>query len=115
MGRRILESHGYKVHAVENADAALLLLDRDACEIDLLLTDVVMPLMSGPDLAARATAMRPGLPVMYMSGYSDTAVLRGEVLNQRNFIAKPYTKQELVTRVAAALGRGEAPPADVQP
>src|SRR6185369_2825592 len=72
--------------------------------IDLLLTDVVMPGMSGPDLAVSLHRERPDVPVLYMSGYTDDAIVQHGILNPgTHFIQKPFTPTRLVQRVHEVL------------
>jgi PAS domain S-box-containing protein len=104
--RRILEHHGYRVLAARHADEALTVA-RYAGRIDLLLTDVVMPGMGGRELAERLHAGQPGLPVLFMSGYTDDEVLRrGHELPGPGLLAKPFTIDTLVARVREAIGDG---------
>jgi DNA-binding NtrC family response regulator len=98
---RILARHGYEVVAPETPEAALALVSAAAeHEFDLLVTDIVMPQMSGTDLASRALELQPGLKVLYMSGYSDRA---GEVAGQAVLLAKPFDEQALLAKVREAL------------
>jgi DNA-binding NtrC family response regulator len=72
--------------------------------IDLLLTDVVMPGMSGSALAAELAARRPGLRILYMSGYTDDAVLRHGISHaETEFIQKPFTPEGLARRVREVI------------
>jgi CheY-like chemotaxis protein len=101
--REILAACGYKVIAVENASEALEILNREMI-VDLLLTDVVMPEMSGPQLAETAVEIRPGIKVLYMSGYTNDAVFRkGVTETDRNFIKKPFTYDSLAQKVRQML------------
>jgi two-component system cell cycle sensor histidine kinase/response regulator CckA len=101
--RSLVES-GYEVIAAENIDHALAVLaDRDR-HLDALLTDVVMPRMSGVELAARAVELRPGLKVLYMSGYAPDPQHRALFASDRAaFLQKPFSPDELAERLAALL------------
>jgi len=70
----LLEEHGYQVLSAANGAAALELAQQDNRSIDLLLTDVIMPGLGGHALARRMGALRPGLKVLYMSGYTDSSI-----------------------------------------
>ena len=102
---RALRSFGYDAIGAENVDHALAVLaDRDR-HLDVLLTDVVMPRMSGVELAGRAVELRPGLKVMYMSGFAPDARHRELFATDgATFLQKPFTPDELVARLAALLG-----------
>ncbi|MEP6618909.1 MAG: PAS domain S-box protein [bacterium] len=103
LARRMLERHGYRVLAAANADHAIRLFDVDD-SIDILLTDVVMPGASGPELAARLVAQRPALKVIYMSGYTDDAIVQHGVLNPGiALLNKPFTSAALARKVRDAL------------
>jgi PAS domain S-box-containing protein len=98
---RILETNGFEVRSASRGARALTLADHHRC--DLLLTDVVMPEMSGPQLAVRMRQDHPGVPVLFMSGYSDGLLAgRGDV-DGTDLIQKPFTASELLTRVDAVL------------
>jgi two-component system cell cycle sensor histidine kinase/response regulator CckA len=100
----ILRRQGYHVIPAENAGEALLLCDKRGEAIDLLLTDVVMPHMSGPELAARLKANRPRLRVLCMSGYTDDSIVRHGVLESGvAFVQKPVTPHVLATKVREVL------------
>ncbi len=102
---RILRHAGYTVLTATTGAEALRLLEAHPGNVDLLMSDVVMPGMSGPELAARAMAIRPGLRVLYASGYSDDVLLRGSVQEKRGrFLSKPYTTEALRRHVREALG-----------
>jgi two-component system, cell cycle sensor histidine kinase and response regulator CckA len=108
--RLILEGNGYRVHAVGcPADAARVCSEVPA-GIDLLLTDVVMPQLSGRKLAERLAEDNPGLRVLFMSGYSDEAVYRHGVLSpDAAFIEKPFTERSLTGKVREVLDRRSRP------
>jgi signal transduction histidine kinase len=100
----MLEQAGYRVVAAADGVTALRLAEDRANQIDLLLTDVIMPSLSGPRLAERVCAVRPGLKVLFMSGYTDDAIARYEILDPgANLISKPFSTQTLLHRVRLAL------------
>ncbi len=100
----ILKRQGYKVLAAANGGEALLLAERRAEPIHLLLTDVVMPGMNGRELSERLLAIRPDLAVLFASGYTeDTIVHHGVLAENLHFIAKPYTLQALAQKVRQVL------------
>jgi PAS domain S-box-containing protein len=102
--RKTLESHGYKVLESQGADDALSILEQYAEPIHLLLTDVVMPQMSGQELAKRLLAMRPEVKVIYMSGYTDDAIVRHGVLEAGvSFVQKPFAPTTLAQKVRDVL------------
>lgn len=104
VAERILSGAGYRVLAAANAEEAIRLAEEHGSEIELLLTDVVMPGMGGPELAAHLTNVHPGLGVLFASGYTDNALTRHGALDPGTlFVAKPYTIAELTTRVRNAL------------
>jgi DNA-binding NtrC family response regulator len=75
--------------------------------IDLLLTDVVMPQLSGPELAAQIKKVRPELPVLYMSGYPSTMLMKGESLDPSvRLLPKPFTTAELLAGIEEVIGKG---------
>jgi two-component system cell cycle sensor histidine kinase/response regulator CckA len=76
LARRVLSDYGYDVLEARQGKEALALSELHAGPIHLLLTDVVMPKMSGRELAQNLQALRPDMPVLYMSGYNDDKVLR---------------------------------------
>jgi len=102
--RRALETQGYRVLAAEGPTAALELLTSHPATIDLLLTDVMMPVMSGPDLARLVRAERPDIRVLFMSGYSADLVARhGRADGDATLLSKPFTLAELSAKVREAL------------
>jgi PAS domain S-box-containing protein len=97
---RILTGGGYRVLTATNGPQALDLFDRYGC--DLLLTDVIMPEMSGRRLAELITARRPDLPVLYMSGYSNGLLGTTHILDEDiAFIEKPFTAADLLGKLAS--------------
>jgi PAS domain S-box-containing protein len=111
LARSILQRAGYRVlEATDSAHALLLAGEHGA--IDLLLTDVVMPQMSGAEIATRVLAQRPGLKLLYMSGYTDNAVvLHGVLRSEAAFVQKPFTPAVLLSKVREVL---DAPPAKAE-
>ncbi|MEP7119575.1 MAG: response regulator [Byssovorax sp.] len=104
VARSILRKHGYQVLEARNAGEALLICEAHAEPIDLLLTDVVMPQMSGPALAKRLLEVRPGMKVLCMSGYTDDSIVRHGVLEaEMEYLQKPFTPQTLTKRVREVL------------
>ncbi len=105
----ILRDHGYTVLLATRPSDALALAERYPGAIDLLVTDVVLPEMSGPDLAARLAMLHPHLahlPVLYMSGYPDaTRAAHGQFSRGPKLLLKPFTAQELTARVRGVLER----------
>jgi signal transduction histidine kinase len=103
---RILRSHGYTVLEAENGEDALALLGR-VDPPDLILTDLVMPRMGGRDLAKQAMARHDGLKVLFMSGYTDDAATRHDLLTREiPFLHKPFDVAELAVRVREVLDAG---------
>ncbi|MFO0565652.1 MAG: PAS domain S-box protein [Polyangiaceae bacterium] len=101
--RRILTAAGYRVLAAANGGEALLLCEKSTIAPKLLLTDVIMPQMSGRELAARLRQVVPALRVLYMSGYADSMV-RGNVLEtDADLLQKPFAASELTRKVRDAL------------
>ena len=103
--RLALMSVGYKVLEVEDGESAVAMCANYDGPIHLLLTDVVMPQMSGPAVAEKVSAVRPGIKVIYMSGYTDDAVLHHGVLSEdMPFIQKPFSPLALRKKIREVLG-----------
>jgi PAS domain S-box-containing protein len=103
--RRVLSSAGYTVVDAGSGEEALAVLATHTEHVHLMLTDVVMPGMNGRDLAVRVAALRPGIKVLYASGYTDDAIFRHGVLDDgSHFISKPYAPAELRRKVRETLG-----------
>jgi CheY-like chemotaxis protein len=105
LARRLLERQGYTVLVAANADEALRVVDANA-SIDVLLTDVVMPGTSGPELVKQLVERRPTLKVIYMSGYTEDAIVHHGVLNPGiAFLHKPFNSETLGRKIREALDR----------
>ena len=104
LARRMLDSAGYHVFEAENGDDAEVLFDQHADVIDLVITDMVMPGTSGPELIRRLHSRRPELKVLYMSGYPEHSNLQ-RLGDQRGhpFVQKPFTATEFLNHVTRAL------------
>jgi two-component system cell cycle sensor histidine kinase/response regulator CckA len=101
---QVLTQAGYRVLEAANGQEALDLAGAQTEPVGLLLTDVVMPGMTGRVLAERMRALHPGAAVLYMSGYTDDMVLRAGVTSDgRNFIQKPFSAEGLLARVRSTL------------
>jgi two-component system, cell cycle sensor histidine kinase and response regulator CckA len=102
--REILELHGYRVLAASSSKEALVLCQTHRETIDLMITDVVMPQMGGPELAEQLRPLRPGMKVLYMSGYTDDAIAHHGVLEAGTaFLEKPFTTRALAHKVREVL------------
>ena len=102
--RRLLEAAGYQVVEAQSGRDALSLPGEQLTQIDLLLTDVVMPAMSGMDIAQRLAEIRPDLPVLYMSGFTRDEVLHDARTDRpAHFLQKPFTRDQLLAKIKAAL------------
>jgi PAS domain S-box-containing protein len=101
---RVLRGLGYRVLAAGRAEDALVVSRNEPGEIHLLLTDVVMPGLGGPGLVQALAGARPGMRVLYMSGYSDDAVVKHGILaKEARFLAKPFGASNLAVAVRCAL------------
>jgi signal transduction histidine kinase/ActR/RegA family two-component response regulator len=99
-----LQRLGYKVIACAGGEEALTAARRHEGGIDILVTDVIMGGMNGRDLAVALLQERPGLPVLFTSGYTDDVIARHDVLEPgTHFMPKPYTPRELAARIRAVL------------
>ena len=108
--REYLQQHGYTVLAAPNGPAALELVAKCGCDIQLLVTDVVMPKMSGSQLAEQLVSQRPGLKVLFVSGYAESTVVQhGLAELGSRFLHKPFTLKALAGKVREVLGENEKP------
>jgi CheY-like chemotaxis protein len=104
LANRILQSAGYRVLNAVSAEDAVALLTSYEEPVHLMVTDIVMPGMSGPVLAKQSAAKRPEMKVLYMSGYTDDAVVRHGVLGKNMpFVSKPFSAADLIRKVREVL------------
>jgi CheY-like chemotaxis protein len=100
----ILQGYGYKVREVANGKEALSVFEQNGDLIDLVLTDVVMPGITGIELGRQLRATHPKLKILYMSGYTDDIVLRRGAPGPGNaYLEKPFTPERLVTKIRQIL------------
>jgi CheY-like chemotaxis protein len=105
----VLRSHGYTIIEAATAEQAEELAGEQIGKIDLLLTDVVMPGISGRDLARRVTALMPKVRVLFMSGYTDNVIAQGGVLEAGvSFLQKPFSPRALAAKVREVLDHSVA-------
>ena len=105
LARRLLQRQGYTVLVAANAEEALRVFDAHQ-PIDVLLTDVVMPGASGPELTRQLIEQRPALRVVYMSGYTEDAIVQHGVLKPGiTFLNKPFNSETLGAKIREALER----------
>jgi CheY-like chemotaxis protein len=104
LAHAILEQQGYSVLEAEDAAAAIRIADQYPGCVHLLITDVVMPKMNGPAMARAIRAHRPDAKVLYMSGYTDDAIVRHGVLEPGTpFLQKPFTPGTLARKIRQVL------------
>jgi CheY-like chemotaxis protein len=104
LARIFLEGYGYKVLDAASADEALLAAEKSADPIHLLLTDVIMPGMSGRQLAEKILSKRPQTKIVYMTGYTDDMIVQHKVLEPGvQLLQKPFTKVDLAQKVRETL------------
>lgn len=107
--RIVLEGAGFNVLEASGAREALYMHENHPGAIDLLLTDIVLSGKSGREIAKEFLELRPGIRVIYMSGYTDDVLMRAELeKTQARFLGKPFTSEALIRMVRAALGASPA-------
>ena len=100
----ILREFGYQVLKAENGEEALQVIEKNGKEIQLMITDLVMPGMSGKELTDRLSGLENGFKVLYLSGYTDEAIVHHGILDKGiNFLAKPFGTEELLRKVREIL------------
>jgi len=106
LAREVLERQGYTVVEASDGAQAVAVYEREAKRIDLILTDVVMPRMSGREMVDRVRATRPDMRVLYMSGYTGDAIVRHGVVDASMLLlGKPFTPVALIAKVREVLDR----------
>lgn len=103
--REMLLREGYTVLGATDGEEALQIAGNKDARIDMLLTDIVMPQLNGRELADRLKSMRPGLKVLYMSGFMKEAILKyyGISITGIPFLQKPFTREMLARKVREVL------------
>jgi CheY-like chemotaxis protein len=103
---RVLQDQGYRVLDAAQGDDALLLLKQHPGPIHVVVTDMIMPGMSGPELFKRIKSLQAEIKVLYMSGYAANAVFNHDLLKEgRSYIQKPFTSDALLRKVREVLNR----------
>jgi CheY-like chemotaxis protein len=102
--RRVLERYGYRVLVAETPHEALAVAEEQQGQIQLLISDVVLPEMTGPAVAERIVAAQPQIRVLYMSGYTDSDIVHRGVLDEGTpFLQKPFVPEALARKVREVL------------
>jgi two-component system cell cycle sensor histidine kinase/response regulator CckA len=110
LARRVLEVEGYQVVEARRGSEAVFALEQFGPDINLVISDVILPDMAATELDRKMVTRRPDLPILYMSGYSRTEVLeRGLVPPERPFIQKPFTAADLTNAVGREIERKSRP------
>jgi DNA-binding response OmpR family regulator len=106
---RALRQYGYSVLVARRAEEALLIAAEHPGRIDVVLADVIMPRTSGPGLMTKLRELRPGAPVVFMSGFTENALGHHGVLESSHpFLQKPFSPEALARKIREALASGAA-------
>src|SRR5262249_17936438 len=109
LAHRTLQQLGYNVLPCAGPDEAPRTFGEYQNRVELLVTDLAMPRLTGKELAARIPALSPGVPVLFSSGYGENIIARQGVIDDGlNFIGKPYRPRDLAAKVRGLLDRGRA-------
>jgi CheY-like chemotaxis protein len=102
--KTLLQQGGYTVIEAQNGSEALAIFQTHADRIQLVVSDIIMPQMSGPELVQYLTALRPGLKFLYISGYTDDSIIQDGLLDaETRFLQKPFTSGNLLSKVREIL------------
>ncbi|MEO6095004.1 MAG: response regulator [Fibrobacteria bacterium] len=100
IARRTLEKEGYTVYTADGGKAALLVVTEPDMQIDILITDILMPFMNGRDLANRISGIKPGIKVLFISAYTAEILTQNHMCPEGSeLIKKPFTKASLLERI----------------
>ena len=105
VAERALAREGYIVTTARDGEEGLELVQRGG-GFDLVISDVVMPVMDGPAMAREIRRIAPDLPVLFMSGYAEEQLRREIDIENVEFLSKPFSVQQISEKVSAVLGRG---------
>jgi CheY-like chemotaxis protein len=105
-----LQRRGYVVLPVSSAESAIELLAQPDATVDVMLSDVVMPGMSGPELVAHVWQTRPNLPTIFMSGYTGSTIERGQIPDDVTILEKPFTSDRLDEAIRETLASHDRSP-----
>jgi PAS domain S-box-containing protein len=105
LAREVLRRHGYVVLEARHGVDAVRMAERHPDDIHLMITDLVMPHMGGRDLVERLAAVRPKMKVLFMSGYTDHALMHRDLTPGTAFLQKPFTPETFVRKVRSVLDR----------
>jgi DNA-binding response OmpR family regulator len=104
LAQQVMTKAGYTVFEAADGNQAIAQVDAHSGPIDIVVTDLIMPGLSGVDLAQRLTVLRAGARVLYMSGYTDNAIVRNGLLaDGAPFLQKPFTPEELLKKLRDVL------------
>jgi two-component system cell cycle sensor histidine kinase/response regulator CckA len=101
----VLKKAGYRVITAESAGTAMATLAQEIGEVHLVITDVVMPGGTGPELVNAVTTLRPGIKALFMSGYAEPALRQGQRALGQEFLQKPFSREQILAKVRESLDR----------
>ena len=106
VAERALTRHGYKVLTASNGEEGLEILGLGDTDFDLIISDVVMPMMDGPTMVRKAREKHPDMPILFMSGYAEEQLRKSIDLDRVHFLPKPFSVKQLAEAAQMALGEG---------